>query len=205
MKYLTSIKTATLEKVLPYVFIVGGTLGLISAFVIMFDKLALLKDASYTPSCDLNPIVSCGSVMASNQSNAFGFPNPIIGLFAFGVIIAIGMAMLAGARFKRWFWIGLQLGTVFGLAFVHWLFFQSVYRINALCPYCMVVWMITIITFWYVLLYNLRERNIVLPGKIGSRLTAFVQAHHLDILILWFVIIAALILKHFWYYFGRNF
>ncbi len=205
MKYLNMFKTATLEKVLPYILIFGGSLGLISALVIMLEKLALLKDAAYTPACDLNPVVSCGSVMASDQSNAFGFPNPIIGLFAFGVIITVGMALLAGARFKRWFWVGLQLGALFGIGFVHWLFFQSVYRINALCPYCMVVWVVTITVFWYVLLYNLQTKNIVIPGKTGSRLTSFFRAHHLDILVLWFVIITAFILNHFWYYFGRNF
>ena len=29
--------------------------------------------------------------------------------------------------------------------FVHWLIFQSLYVIGALCPYCMIVWVITII------------------------------------------------------------
>jgi uncharacterized membrane protein len=205
MNYLQAVKAATLEKVLPYILIIGGGIGLFSALIIMLDKLALLKDATYTPACDLNPVVSCGSVMASNQSNAFGFPNPIIGLFAFGVLITIGMGLLAGARFKRWFWIGLQLGTIFGVGFVHWLFFQTVYRINALCPYCMAVWVVTITTFWYVLLYNLKTKNVVIPGKLGDRISTFIQAHHLDILVLWFVIIVGLILKHFWYYFGRNF
>jgi uncharacterized membrane protein len=205
MNYLRAAKAATLEKVLPYILIIGGGIGLLSALIIMLDKLALLKDATYTPACDLNPVVSCGSVMASNQSNAFGFPNPIIGLFAFGVLITIGMGLLAGARFKRWFWIGLQLGTIFGVGFVHWLFFQTVYRINALCPYCMAVWVVTITTFWYVLLYNLKTKNVVIPGKLGDRISTFIQAHHLDILVLWFVIIVGLILKHFWYYFGRNF
>ena len=28
--------------------------------------------------------------------------------------------------------------------FMHWLIFQSLYRIGALCPYCMVVWAVTI-------------------------------------------------------------
>ena len=27
---------------------------------------------------------------------------------------------------------------------MHWLIFQSLYRIGALCPYCMVVWAVTI-------------------------------------------------------------
>ena len=30
------------------------------------------------------------------------------------------------------------------MVFIHWLIFQSLYRIGALCPYCMVVWAVTI-------------------------------------------------------------
>jgi hypothetical protein len=92
-----------------------------------------------------------------------------------------------------------------GLFFVHWLFFQSVYRINALCPYCMGVWVVTITTFWYVLQYNLARRYLVVPGKYSGQITSFLRKHHLDILLLWLIIIAVLILRHFWYYFGRNF
>ena len=29
------------------------------------------------------------------------------------------------------------------MVFIHWLIFQSLYRIGALCPYCMVVWAVT--------------------------------------------------------------
>ena len=44
----------------------------------------------------------------------------------------------------RWYWVGLAVGTLLGAVFVHWLIFQSLYRIGALCPYCMVVWAVTI-------------------------------------------------------------
>jgi uncharacterized membrane protein len=111
------------------------------------------------------------------------------------------MAIWAGARFRRWFWLGLWAGTIFGIGFVHWLFFETVYRIHALCPYCMVVWVVTITTFWYVTLYNIQAGHLKLNKKVGG----FLVRHHLDILVLWFLIIAALILKHFWYYYGHYF
>ena len=44
----------------------------------------------------------------------------------------------------RWYWVGLAVGTLLGVVFIHWLIFQSLYRIGALCPYCMVVWAVTI-------------------------------------------------------------
>jgi len=196
----------SLEKPLAWILVIGGTIGLASAFVITWDKMKLLENTGFQPNCDLNPIISCGSVMKTAQSHAFGFPNPWIGLAAFAVLIAVGMGIFAGGRFKRWFWIGLQLGTIFGLAFVHWLFFQSVYRINALCPYCMAVWVVVITTFWYTLLYNLEQGHVKLPaGDAWQKTGNFIRKHHLDILVLWLVIIAVLILKHFWYYYGHYF
>jgi uncharacterized membrane protein len=191
----------SLERSLPWLFIIGGSIGLICAFIIMVEKIHLMQDPSFVPNCNLNPVISCGSVMASKQSNAFGFPNPIIGLMAFPVVITSGVVMLMGAKLRRWYLLGLQFGTIFGLSFVHWLFFQSTYHINALCPYCIAVWIVTITTFWYVLLYNLRNKVIPVPGKLQG-LANFLQRHHLDILILWFLIIFVLIMKHFWYYYG---
>jgi uncharacterized membrane protein len=197
-------KIWSLPKVLPFILLIGGIFGYICAFVIMFDKVQILNNPHYIPSCNLNPVISCGSVMQSKQATAFGFPNPFIGLGAFPVVAVIGGAILAGARFKRWFWLGLNAGLVFALGFVHWLFFQSVYRIHALCPWCIGVWIVCITTFWYVTLYNIDNGHLKLPkGKSAQQTYAWIRHHHLVILVVWFIIITALILKHFWYYYGR--
>lgn len=194
----------SLERPLAWILLIGGIIGLISAFVITLDKMKLLENADFQPNCNLNPIISCGSVMKSAQGSAFGFPNPWIGLAAFAVLVTIAMGIFAGARFKRWFWIGLQLGTVFGIGFVHWLFFQSVYRIGALCPYCMAVWVSVITIFWYTLLFNIEQGFIKLPkGEKWQKAGIFIRKHHLDILLVWFLVILFFILKHFWYYYGH--
>jgi uncharacterized membrane protein len=197
-------KDVSLKQAMPWILVICGVIGLACALIIMYDKVALLKNSSFHPNCDLNPVISCGSVMESKQAAAFGFPNPFIGIVGFSVVMTIGMGMLAGARFKRWFWLGLQAGTIFGLGFVHWLFFQSVYRIHALCPYCMVVWVMTIALFWYVLHYNIQTGNIKLKGK-AKQVGYWLRRHHLDIFIFWLLVIAFFILKHFWYYYGQHF
>jgi len=197
-------KNLSLPKVLPYILLIGGIIGYICAFIIMFDKVQILKNPHYVPSCNLNPIISCGSVMQSKQANAFGFPNPFIGLGGFPVVAVIGGAMLAGAKFKRWFWLGLNAGLLFAVGFSHWLFFESVYRIHALCPWCMVVWTASIISFWYVTLYNIDQRHIRLPKGQAQNTYAWIRRHHLDLLVLWLLVIAGLILKHFWYYYGQH-
>ncbi|HKU18165.1 MAG TPA: vitamin K epoxide reductase family protein [Candidatus Saccharimonadales bacterium] len=195
----------TLPKALPWILLIGGIIGLLCSLIISIDEFKLLQNPSFRPSCDLNPIVSCGSVMKSAQAHAFGFSNPFIGLMSFPVLITLAVMLLSGSKeHKRWFWLGLQAGTLFGLGFVHWLFFETVYRIHTLCPYCMVVWVVTITIFWYVTLHNIETGMLRVPARLAG-VARFARKHHLDILGLWFLIITALILKHFWYYYGHYF
>ncbi len=196
-------KTVSLARTMPWLLVVCGSIGLACALIIMYDKVQLAGNPSFHPNCDLNPIISCGSVMSSPQGQVFGFPNPFIGIAGFAVVITIGISMLAGATFKKWFWRGLWGGTVFGVGFVHWLFFESVYRIQALCPYCMAVWIVTITLFWYVTLYLVQTGVIRLRGR-AQKIGWWARRHHLDILLFWLLIIAFCILKHFWYYYGRH-
>jgi len=195
-------KNVTLTKAIPYLLIVGGVIGLICSFIITQDKLKLAENPHFVPSCNLNPIISCGSVMSSKQGSLFGFPNPWIGLAAFAVLVTIGVGILAGATFKRWFWLGLETGIVLGTAFAYWLLFESVYRIKALCPYCLTVDVVVITLIWYVTLYNIQEGHITLPARLIG-LGDFARKHHLDILLAWFIILIAIILQHFWYYYGQ--
>jgi uncharacterized membrane protein len=171
--------------------------------MITIEKFDLIQNPSASFICDLNPVISCGSVMESKQANAFGFMNTYIGLLGFPVIVTIGAAMLAGARFRRWFWLAMVGGLSLGILFAYWLLFESIYNINALCPYCLSVDVALTTIFWYVLLYTLGEGHIRLKGRLQS-VANFARKHHLDILLGWFIIVIAVILQHFWYYYGQH-
>ncbi|MPY82783.1 MAG: Vitamin K epoxide reductase [Actinophytocola sp.] len=177
-------------RIVPWLAVVGGGIGLLASFVLMVEKVALLEDPGYVPTCSINPVLSCGSVMVTPQAEAFGMPNPLLGITGFAVVVTAGVGLLAGFRPPRWFWLGLQAGTTFGVVFVHWLIWQSLYSIEALCPYCMVVWAVTIPLFWYTTLHNLARRP---AGALLARYHSFVLA-------LWFVVIIALIAVKFWDY-----
>lgn len=192
-----------LAKALPWILVIGGIIGVIASVMITMEKFDLASNPHYQPVCDLNPIISCGSVMASKQAHAFGFMNTYIGLVGFPVIVTVGMAMLAEAKFKRWFWQCIQVGLTFGTAFAYWLLFESAYRIRALCPYCLSVDVAITVMFWYVTLYNFYDGNLSLPDSLKP-IGQFVKRHHIDLLILWFIVVIALILQHFWYYFGHH-
>ena len=124
--------------------LIAGVLGLIASAILTIEKIELLLNPNYVPSCNLNPIVSCGSVMTTPQASAFGFPNSLIGIAAFAVVAVTGVLAVAKVPLPRWYWVGLTVGILAGAGFVHWLIVQSLYRIGALCPYCMVVWVATI-------------------------------------------------------------
>lgn len=192
-------KTYTLEKTFAYILVVGGIIGFIAAFILTVDKFNLLKDPTIDLNCNINPILSCGSVMKTAEASTFGFANSLLGIMGFSVVTTIGMAMLAGAKFKRWFWRGLHVGTIFGIGFVHYLIIQSIFHIGALCPYCMVVWTVMIPIFIYTTIYNIRMGHIPVHARL-KKLTSFIERHHGDIIVLWYAIIIGIIINHFWYY-----
>lgn len=194
-----NIRNKTLLEVFPYLLIVLGGIGFLASFMLTIDKIALLTNPSAVLNCDINPILSCGNVMNTTQAETFGFANPLIGIAGFASIITIGLAQLAGATFKKWFWQGLQAGLLLGIIFMHYLFYQTMYRIGSLCPYCMVVWVVMIPLFWYTTLYTLRNSYVTVPVRFRG-LVAFAQRHHADILIGWYLILIGLILENFWYY-----
>lgn len=186
-------------RLVPWLLLVSGLLGATAAFVLTVEKIALLTDTAYVPSCSINPILNCGSIMRTDQAEVFGFPNPLMGLAAFPVLAATGAALLAGARLRRWYWLGLQAGATVGLGFVGWLVFQSLYRIGALCPYCMVVWAVVIPTFWYVTLTNLTRGH--LGGSLrDSAVTQALARDHAVILTVAYLTVVALITHQFWDY-----
>ncbi|MCK8677929.1 vitamin K epoxide reductase family protein [Streptomyces lichenis] len=151
-----------------WMLVVTGAAGLLAAWVITLDKFKLLQDPGFTPGCSLNPVVSCGSVMQSDQATVFGFPNPMLGLAAYAVVMGIGLALLAGARFRPWFWLGLNAGTLFGVGFCTWLQYQSLYEINALCLWCSLAWVATIVMFWSVTSHNIRHHLLPAPAGVRS-------------------------------------
>jgi uncharacterized membrane protein len=179
-----------------WLLLICGLLGTVASFVITDDKFKLLEDPNYTPACSLNPIISCGNIMKSDQAHAFGFPNPLIGMIAYPIVLCLAVGILAGARYRPWFWLGLQAGTLFGVGFVTWLQYQSLYNIGSLCLWCSLAWVVTIASFWYTAVHNIKHRIIKVPE--GAR-TAVLEFHWV-VPVLWYGVLILLILTRWWSY-----
>ena len=172
---------------LAVVLIVAGAIGWYAAFALTLDKLAVLENPQADLDCNFSVIVQCGLNLGSWQGSLLGFPNPLLGLGGFVAPIAVGVAMLAGATFARWFWIALNVGVLGAFAFILWLAYQSIFNLGTLCPWCMLVWSVTIPMFWALTLGNARA-GVFGPRlePLGDRLYPWVPA----ITVLGYVLIA---------------
>ena len=170
------------------VFTVFSAIGLLAALTLTIERFKLLEDASYVPSCSLNPVLSCGSVMVTKQAALFGFPNPILGIAAFSVALVAGVLLLGRVELPHWFWLGMTGGLLLGEVFVHWLIFESLYEIGALCPYCMVVWAVTMPLFVLAL-----SRLIGTGSNNGGTIGRLFLEWRWTLLAVWYAIVVALI------------
>ena len=165
----------------PWVFaiflIVAGALGWIASFALTLDKFELLANPNASLECNISSLVQCGTNLNSPQGAVFGFPNSLLGLAGFVAPIAVGVGLLAGARFARWYWWLFNLGLAGALAFVIWLIIQSFWFLGVLCPWCALVWTVTIPLFLVVTIRNLAEGRFSTDERVrrvGSVLTTWV-------------------------------
>ncbi|MEZ7131112.1 vitamin K epoxide reductase family protein [Nonomuraea sp. AD125B] len=156
--------------------LLSACLSLTASFVLSVDALRLAADPAADLSCDINSVVSCGTVGSSWQAHLFGFPNAFLGLVCEPVVITIATAALGGARFPRWFMCAAQVVYTLGLVFAYWLLSQSMYVIGALCPWCLLVTVSTTLVWSTLTHVNIRDGNLYLPRRAQGALRRAVAA-----------------------------
>lgn len=145
----------------PWIFgiwlILAGIIGEFAAFALTLEKIEVLKNPDAILNCNVSVFVQCGKNLESWQGSLFGFPNPLIGLICWMAPIVVGVSLLAGARFPRWYWIAFNAGVGLAVIFVIWLAAQSIGDLRTLCPYCVLTWSVTYPTFLAVTFRNMAE------------------------------------------------
>ena len=71
----------------------------------------------------------------------------VIGVAGWMAVLVMGVAVIAGVRFPRWFWGLFGLGILFSFVFIAWLIGQSFFDLHTLCPWCGVTYLAVIPTF----------------------------------------------------------
>jgi uncharacterized membrane protein len=165
--------------------------------MLTIDTIKLIEDPNIELPCNINPLLSCKSVASTWQSEIFGFPNPLLGIIAFSMLLVIGILLQNGGKLTKNFWILANYGNLASILFVIWFIYQSVYKIGSLCLYCMTVWTVTWPIFLYTLIWSSGENYI----NLGDKLSKLLYKHHTAIFIGWYLIIILLILIRFREYF----
>ena len=136
------------SKTLGWLLFGGGIVGWFSSFTLTVDKIKLLEDPNYISSCNVNSILACGNIVKTSQASIFGFPNSLIGVSSFPILALIGVYILLNGHVFKWMLQIIALVSGLATVFVSWLAFQSIYVIEILCPYCIVVWGMTVPIFF---------------------------------------------------------
>lgn len=175
-----------------------GIIGLTASFVLAVEEFHLLKNPDTILSCSFNLVLNCAAVMKTWQASVFGFPNMYIGLMGFPLVIMIALLGLSKVNFPKWFLVGAEVGIGLATLFAYWLFFNSVYVIEVLCPWCLVVTFTMTILMATITRYNLLHNTFGLTKDTNKKVVQFLK-NDFDKLIVagWIVLLVALVILKF--------
>lgn len=161
--------------------LVWSAASLTASFVLAIDAVTLAGDRDAVFSCDINAVVSCGTVGSSWQASVLGFPNAFLGLISEPVVLTLAVAGIAGVRFPRWLMLTAQAGCTVGLGLAYWLLYQAIFHIGAVCPWCLLVTVATTFVFVELTRVNVLHGNLPLT-RTSRRVLEEVIRHRLDVL-----------------------
>ena len=146
--------------------IVSGFIGLVTSFVLSIEAWQLAADSSTRFGCDVSAVLSCSTVAQTWQARILGFPNAFLGIFFEAVVLAISVGIAAGVRFPRWYMACTNLLYTVALFFAFWLFSQSYFIIQVLCPWCLLITLTTTLVFGGITRINIRDGVIPAPESV---------------------------------------
>ena len=178
------------ENKLILFFIFCTLLGLWASAGLMIDQVNLLSNKSQFIECSINPLFSCTKVMNTKYASLFGFPNPILGLIGYTAMATFGLFLLTEKKLpKPYMYIALLLS--FGaFAFSYFLILISVFKINTLCPLCLISAFSATNIFAIILYINFHHQH--LSQRISSNSFAiklFSSNIYLMLVLSWFVLV----------------
>ena len=143
--------------------IISGFIGLVTSFVLSIEAWQLAADSSARFGCDISSVLSCSAVAQTWQARILGFPNAFLGIFFEAVVLAISVGIFAGVKFPRWYMLGTNLLYTIALFFAFWLFGQSYFIIQVLCPWCLLITLTTTLVFGGITRINVRDGVVPVP------------------------------------------
>jgi uncharacterized membrane protein len=144
------------------------------SFILSGETLELARHPHQSLGCDINTVLSCSTVAESWQAEVvhfqgLSFPNAFFGIAAETVFVVIAVLGLARITLPRWFNVATWWGGLAALAYAYWLFSQSLFVIEALCPWCLALMFSSTIQFMAITHATVTVRKLPLAdGKLAG-------------------------------------
>lgn len=195
MCYSLSMKPS--PKTLWWTIAGASTVGLIASLIQTIERINSALHPAVKLTCDINSIFSCSNVFSAWQSRVFGFSNSLICMIFFAITGGIALAAATGSVIHRKLRYIFHFFAVFFLGFGAWYLWQSTFRIGYVCIFCLFCYSAVILMNWAW--FRTNYQDLKLQKATRKRLAKFVDDGG-DILLalLWTMLIAAMIIFHFW-------
>jgi len=182
------------------VMLVGALMALAAAFVLSLEKIHLLQNPDAVLSCSFNLVLNCTAVMQTWQASVFfGIPNMYIGMISFPVIVTVAVSALwGGATYNKGFLKLANIGVLLGTIFAYWLFFNSLYAIQVLCPWCLIVTFSCTLMLSAITYINLRENTWNFSKTVNEKIQKFLKGGYEQLIVAsWVVLMIVLVVLKF--------
>lgn len=150
------MKTPDKQKLLYGIITIGSAIGFLASFLQMLEKITLLKSADAALSCNLNSVFNCSNILNAPQSSVFGFPNSLLCVTFFALMLSAGLIGWTGGLITSKLRFVYQAMTLFFIGFGFWYFWQSIFNVASLCVFCLVCYggVLMISGAWFRLNYK---------------------------------------------------
>ncbi|WP_236036792.1 MULTISPECIES: vitamin K epoxide reductase family protein [Bifidobacterium] len=179
------------------IMLIASAVALVVSFVLSAETLKLARDPNQILDCDINSVLSCSTVAQSWQSEIvkFGglsYPNAFFGIAAESVFVTVAVIGLTRVAVPRWFAACTWLGGLAAIAYSYWLTSQSLFVINALCPWCLALMFSTTIQFMALSHATVTVQG--LPARSQGLRTYYRLNYDLMADVVWLIALVVLIL-----------
>lgn len=120
------------------------------------------------------------------------FPNAFFGIAAESVFVTLAVVGIAKVKLPKWLATFSWIGGLGALLYAYWLFTQSMFVIQILCPWCLVLMFCTTLQFMSLTHATFSVQEIAFKNKI---LSAYYRLNYdLIVDLLWIFALVLLIL-----------
>ena len=133
---IITMKQLSQQKILFGTITIASTVGFLASFLQMIEKVTLLENPQAVLTCNINSVFSCTNILNAWQSSVFGFPNSLMCISLFAILLAVGLVGWTGGVINGKLRLVFQGMALFFIGFGFWYLWQSIFIVGSLCIYC---------------------------------------------------------------------